>query len=189
MIPASGNPNLSADTSRTTPYHLLLSLCRNTAFQSCQGYSGSVPYCWRIHVNNSCRVTPSLPNYFMCDLCNNLLHEVLPQIPLRTALISEIIQRSIYLFQLINPAQIRFLFGCWSFLITANHFKPFLFRSEQTFHLNSEIWLVVGQSLHELHILVSGQEDLTDSLNILLLNTGCRHKLFRYVRFYICQYL
>ena len=47
---------LSADTSRTTPYHLLLSLCRSTAFQSCQGYSGSVPYCWRIHVNNSCRV-------------------------------------------------------------------------------------------------------------------------------------
>ncbi len=44
-MPASGNPNLSADTSRTTPYHLLLSLCRSTAFQSCQGYSGSVPYC------------------------------------------------------------------------------------------------------------------------------------------------
>ena len=88
-----------------------------------------------------------------------------------------------------NPAQIRFLFGCWSFLITANHFKPFLFHSEQTFHLNSEIWLVVNQSLHELHILVSGQEDLTDSLNILLLNTRCRHELFRYVRLYICQYL
>ena len=62
-MPASGSPNLSADTSRTTPYHLLLSLCRSTAFQSCQGYSGSVPYCWRIHVNNSCRVTPSLPHY------------------------------------------------------------------------------------------------------------------------------
>ena len=66
-MPASGSPNFSADTSRTTPYHLLLSLCRSTAFQSCQGYSGSVPYCWRIHVNNSCRVTPSLPRYFMCD--------------------------------------------------------------------------------------------------------------------------
>ena len=62
-MPASSNPSLSADTSRTTPYHLLLSLCRSTAFQSCQGYSGSVPYCWRIHVNNSCRVTPSLPHY------------------------------------------------------------------------------------------------------------------------------
>ena len=59
-MPVSGNPNLSADTSRTTPYHLLLSLCRSTAFRSCQGYSGSVPYCWCIHVNNSCRVTPSL---------------------------------------------------------------------------------------------------------------------------------
>ena len=66
MMPASGNPNLSADTSRTTPYHLLLSLCCSTAFQSCYGYSGSVPYCWRIHVNNSCRVTPSLPRCFMC---------------------------------------------------------------------------------------------------------------------------
>ena len=67
MMPASDSPNLSADTSRTTPYHLLLSLCRSTAFQSCQGYSGSVPYCWRIHVNNSCRVIPSLPRCFMCD--------------------------------------------------------------------------------------------------------------------------
>ena len=66
MMPDSGRPNLSADTSRTTPYHLLLSLCRSTAFQSCQGYSGSVPYCLRIHVNNSCRVTPSLPRCFMC---------------------------------------------------------------------------------------------------------------------------
>ena len=66
MMPDSGRPNLSADTSRTTPYHLLLSLCRSTAFRSCQGYSGSVPYCWRIHVNNSCRVTPSLPRCFMC---------------------------------------------------------------------------------------------------------------------------
>ena len=65
-MPASVNPNLSADTSRTTPYHLLLSLCRSTAFLSCQGYSGSVPYCWCIHVNNSCRVTPSLPRCFMC---------------------------------------------------------------------------------------------------------------------------
>ena len=121
--------------------------------------------------------------------CNNLLHKVLPQITLRTALISEIIQRSINLFQPINPAQVRFLLGRWSFFITTNHFKPFLFCPEQTFNLNSEIRLVVGQSLHELHILVSGQEDLTDSLNVLLLNTRYRHELFRYVRLYICQYL
>lgn len=53
-MPASGSPNLSADTSRTTPYHLLLSLCRSTAFQSCQGYSGSVPYCWRIENFSKC---------------------------------------------------------------------------------------------------------------------------------------
>ena len=76
-----------------------------------------------------------------------------------------------------------------SFLITANHFKPFLFCPKQTFYLNSEIWLVVGQSLHELYILVSGQEDLANKLNVLLLNTGSRHKLFRYVRLYICKYL
>ena len=75
-------------------------------------HSGSVPYCWRIHVNNSCRVTPSLPHYFMCGLCNDLLHKFLPQITLHTALISEIIQRSIYLFQPVNPAQVRFLLGC-----------------------------------------------------------------------------
>ena len=56
-------------------------------------------------------------------------------------------------------------------------------------NLNSEIRLVVGQSLHELHILVSGQEDLTNSLNVLLLNTRCRHELLRYVRLYICQHL
>ena len=37
-------------------------------------------------------------------------------------------------------------------------FKPFLLRSEQTFHLNSEIRLVVSQSLHKLHILVSGRK-------------------------------
>ena len=125
----------------------------------------------------------------MCGLCNDLLHKFLPQITLRNALISEIIQRSINLFQPINPAQVRFLLGCWSFLITTNHFKPFLFCPEQTFNLNSEIRLVVGQSLHELHILVSGQEDLTDSLNVLLFNTRCRHELFRYVRLYICQHL
>ena len=56
-------------------------------------------------------------------------------------------------------------------------------------NLNSEIRLVVGQSLHELHILVSGQDDLTNSLNVLLLNTRCRHELLRYVRLYICQHL
>ncbi len=133
MMPASGSPNLSADTSRTTPYHLLLSLCRSTAFQPYQGYSGSVPYCWRIHVNNSCRVTPSLPNYFMCDYCNDLLHKFLTQITLRTALISEIIQRSIYLFQPINPAQVIFLYLIASlFLITTNHFKLTLVSCPQT---------------------------------------------------------
>lgn len=125
----------------------------------------------------------------MCGLCNDLLHKFLPQITLRNAFISEIIQRSINLFQPINPAQVRFLLGCWSFLITTNHFKPFLFCPEQTFYLNSEIRLVVGQSLHELHILVSWQEDLTNSLNVLLLNTRCRHELFCYVRLHICQYL
>ena len=76
-MPTSGNPNLSADTSRTTPYHLLLSLCRSTAFQSCQGYSGSVPYCWRIHVNNSCRVTPSLPRCFMCGFVQQPVAQIL----------------------------------------------------------------------------------------------------------------
>ena len=47
----------------------------------------------------------------------------------------------------------------------------------------------ICQSLNELHILVFGQEDLTDSLYVLLLNTRCRHELFRYVRLYICEYL
>lgn len=122
-------------------------------------------------------------------VCENNSYKFLPQITLHAALISEIIQRSINLLQPINPAQVIFLLGCWPFLITTNHFKPFFFRPEQTFHLNSKIRLVVGQSLHELHILVSGQEDLTDSLNVLLLNTRCRHELLRYVRLYICQHL
>ena len=58
-------------------YHLLLSLCRNTAFQSCQWYSGSVPYCWRIHVYNSCRVTPSLPRCFMCGFVQQPVAQIL----------------------------------------------------------------------------------------------------------------
>ena len=59
------------------------------------------------------------------------------------------------------------------------------FCPEHTFYLNSEIQLVVGQSLHELHILISGQEDWTDRLNILLINTMSRHELFRHMGLYI----
>ena len=98
--------------------------------------------------------------------CNNLFHKVSPQIPLRTALISEIIQRSICLFQPVNPAHVRFLLSCWPFLTTANHFKPFLFRSEQTFHLNSEIRLVVSQSLKQLPVFIARKQNPADCSNV-----------------------
>ena len=47
------------------------------SIQSCQGYSGSVPYCWRIHVNNSCRVTPSLPRCFICGFVQQPVAQIL----------------------------------------------------------------------------------------------------------------
>ena len=62
---------------------------------------------YELRVSKESQVTLELSK-----VVKNQLLQALPQITFRTALISEIIQRSIYLFQPINPAQVRFLLGC-----------------------------------------------------------------------------
>ena len=56
-------------------------------------------------------------------------------------------------------------------------FKPFFFRPEQTFHLNSEIRLVVGQSLKQLHVFIARKQNLADCSNVPSMNRRLGHIL------------